>query len=142
MEYTQENLIDLAYIRLKEIEKNKLSISKPDVKFLNCKTYFKNFYEICKSFNRENDENNHFKNFINKELEMKITVDEKKNLLIHGRKDQKQISKLVSDYYNRFIKCKTCSNGVTTYLKIKKIHANKCLSCNQINNLDNYNLYL
>lgn len=142
MEYTQENLIDLAFIKLKEIEKNKFSISKPDVKFLNNKTYFKNFYDICNSFNRGIDENNHFKNYINIELSMKVSIDEKKNMLIHGRKDIKQISKIVVDYYNRFIKCKTCGNGVTEYQRINKIHSNKCYSCNQINNLDNYNKYL
>jgi len=131
MSYTQNDLIDITMNKLENISnKNNINVVKPIIEFKNHKTHFNNFINVCESFNRGNDGDiKHLQSFFEKETNMKSSFDIKNNLLIYGNIRINKIQEIIKNYFNLFIKCKTCNSPHTIVIKKNRNFFQKCNKC-------------
>ena len=131
MSYTQNDLIDITMKKLVNInKKNNIHVVKPVIEFKNHKTNFNNFIKVCTSFNRCTDADiKHLQNFFEKETNMKTSFDIKQNLLINGNIRINKVQEIIKNYFNLFIKCKTCNSPNTIIVKKERNFYLKCDRC-------------
>jgi len=127
--YSLEFLLDRTFKELNERDLNKynkLIIPKPDVIYVNRKTLFKNFREVCYKLNRkEND----VKLFLDTELSTSSSIDINGYLVINGNFKQVGIQKILGQYIKEFILCRQCNSSETEIMKENRITFLNCLKC-------------
>jgi translation initiation factor 2 subunit 2 len=128
--YSLNELLDRCYTEIDNIKNNnnsnKLLLIKPDVVFMNKKTYVRNFYQICSRMKKTDQE---IKTFFEIELKTDITIDSNKMLIISGRFNQLGVENIFSKYVEQFMKCSECSSSNTEIIKENRINFMKCNSC-------------
>jgi translation initiation factor 2 subunit 2 len=108
--------------------KKKFSMKRPVVNDINKKTYIKNFEELCTMLNRDE---NHFKNYIEKELNIASSINENKALILDSRFKSAQIEDVINKYAKTYVVCKEpeCKSGNTQMIKENRINYLVCNSC-------------
>ncbi|KAJ2238455.1 translation initiation factor eIF-2 beta subunit [Coemansia sp. RSA 1722] len=90
------------------------------------RTAFTNVEDIAKKMHRTPD---HLIKYIYSELATTGSMDAKKNLIIKGRFQQKQIENVLRRYIVEYVTCKTCKSGDTRLSKENSLYFVKCESC-------------
>jgi len=128
--YTTEYLLERLYSELpSNSTKKKFKIEKPDVTNLNRKTYIKNYGDIISKMNCDEE---HFKNYIKKELNTDISVNENGMLVFDSIRNIELIKQSIASYVKKFILCgePCCGSGDTEIIKENRIIFLYCKSCN------------
>lgn len=109
-------------------DKKKLKKPNVDLEFLNKKTYIKNFREICSSWERDE---NHFKNFLEKELNFGSSINENEALILDGKVTKEQMNDVLLKYAKKYVVCKEseCQSGNTEIVKENRVNFLVCKSC-------------
>ena len=131
MAYSQEELIKMATDKLSNINnKNNLSVIPPKIEYKNHRTVFNNFIQVCDSIKRgDRGDIEHIKKYIDLETNMLSSLDTNNKLLIVGNIKLNKIQEIIKNYYNIFIKCKTCNSSNTTIIKKERLYYIKCDRC-------------
>jgi len=108
-------------------------IDKPDVKYENRKTFWYNYGKNCYQINRNMDQ---LKRFIEKELAVESSINDKSNLIIRGKYNFAMIANIYKKYIINYVRCSTCKSIETTiernssnrldYLKCSNPKCNTC----------------
>lgn len=108
-------------------------IDKPDIKYENRKTFWYNYGKNCFQINRNMDQ---LKRFIEKELAVESSINDKSNLIIRGKYNFAMISNVYKKYIINYVRCSTCKSMETTiernssnrldYLKCSNPKCNTC----------------
>lgn len=108
-------------------------IDKPDVKYENRKTFWYNYGKNCSQINRNMDQ---LKRFIEKELAVESSINDKSNLIIRGKYNFAMIANIYKKYIINYVRCSTCKSIETTiernssnrldYLKCSNPKCNTC----------------
>ena len=128
-DYTTDDLVDRLYDQLNKNEipkSNKLMMERPDVSFLNKKTYVKNFTLICENLKRNILD---VKRYFEDEVCKKTSIDASGTLLIDGRFRPKEIEKILLNYLTFYVFCKECNSSKTELIKKDRITFLKCNKC-------------
>jgi len=131
MEYTDDYLLNRAYeqIQRKEEEGAKLVMKKPVLGITPTRTAIINFDDIRSQLNRDAK---HFSEYLAKELDMDVQVNERNELVIIGKCKQVRIEKLIAGYIKSYVKCPQCRSGKTSLIKKDRTWCMICNSCNSI----------
>lgn len=122
----------------KELFENKnINISKPEVKYENRKTFWLNYDKNCQQINRDTRQ---LKKFIDKELGVETSINEKLQLIFRGRYDFAVIAKHYKKYIKEFVQCSSCCKFDTEIIRSNRLDFLKCLksgcnTCKVINKL-------
>jgi len=116
----------------KELFENKnLNISKPEVKFENRKTFWFNFGKNCCQINRTTQQ---VKKFIEKELSVETSINQKQQLILRNKYNFNMISSSYKKYIKNFVQCQTCKSIGTEIVRnsSNRLDYLKCLNpkCN------------
>lgn len=136
--YTTNDLLDRLYAELdSKVQKKKFTLKKPQTTVLNRKTYIKNFEELC--VNLRCDEL-HFKNFLKKELNTELSVNENNMLILDTIRNSSMVENAVAKYAKKFVIClePKCLSGDTQIIKENRILYLQCDSCNSKKAIDDY----
>jgi translation initiation factor 2 subunit 2 len=110
---------------------NSINISKPDIKYENRKTFWYNYGKNCSQINRTPDR---LKRFIEKEMAVETSINEKKQLIIRGRYTFAMIGSAYKKYIKNFVQCSTCKSINTEIIRnsLNRLDYLKCLNpkCN------------
>lgn len=108
-------------------------IDKPDVKYENRKTFWYNYGKNCFQINRNMEQ---LKRFIEKELAVESSINDKSNLIIRGKYNFAMIANIYKKYIINYVRCSTCKSIETTiernssnrldYLKCSNPKCNTC----------------
>lgn len=131
--YTTYNTLDLlkkAYNEIDTIKNgnnyNRLSLTRPEVAFMNKRTFIKNFGNICDKLNKNTLE---IKSFFENELNAVMTIDGNNMLVITGNFKQKNIEKVLSNYITKYMMCTECKSTDTEIIKENRINFMNCKKC-------------
>lgn len=108
-------------------------IDKPDIKYENRKTFWYNYGKNCSQINRTMDQ---LKRFIEKEMAVESSINDKSNLIIRGKYSFAMIASAYKKYIINYVKCSTCksieteivrnSSNRLDYLKCMNSKCNAC----------------
>ena len=119
-------LLDRAYGSF-TINSGKIKLVTAKCEYVNRKTYFTNFPEVCTSINRKPEE---LRSYISKELKMETSIKGTGYLKINGRlKNMKIIGTLVTNFVLDHVMCKTCRSCKTRTEKEKRTTYLLCDAC-------------
>jgi translation initiation factor 2 subunit 2 len=108
-----------------------INISKPDIKYENRKTFWYNFGKNCTQINRSIPQ---FKKYIEKELAVETSVNEKSNLILRGKYNLNIIGSTYKKYIKYYVQCTTCKSLNTEIIRnsSNRLDYLKCLNpkCN------------
>jgi translation initiation factor 2 subunit 2 len=108
-----------------------ISISKPDIKYENRKTYWYNFGKNCSQINRNIEQ---LKKFIDKEMSVESSINEKSNIIIKGRYNFIMIASAYKKYIKNYVICSSCKSMDTEIIRnsSNRLDYLKCLNpkCN------------
>jgi translation initiation factor 2 subunit 2 len=108
-----------------------INISKPDVKYENRKTFWYNYGKNCSQINRSMEQ---LKKFIEKEISVETSINEKSNLIIRGKYNFTMIAGTYKKYIQNYVKCSTCKSMETEIVRnsSNRLDYLKCLNskCN------------
>ena len=111
-----------------------MNISKPDVKYENRKTFWLNYGKNCSQINRSP---NQLKLFIEKELAVETSINEKNNLILRGKYNFNLIASTYKKYIKNYVQCNTCKSIQTEIVRnsSNRLDYLKCLNpkCNTCN---------
>lgn len=138
--YTTPNLVDRAYFKLRELQKNnKKTFVKPEITFHNRKTYITNFIKYCESINREPEK---VKCFLEKDMGAFASIisensldDEKSRLKFSSSFKNQIVMNSITNYMKEYVLCKLCKSGDTKINKIDKITYLCCNNCKSNNSI-------
>ncbi|KAJ2840737.1 translation initiation factor eIF-2 beta subunit, partial [Coemansia erecta] len=132
-DYTYQELLERFYGILHNINpgsagtKGKYVMVPPHIiKDGSKRTAFTNVEDIAKKMHRTPD---HLIKYIYSELATTGSMDAKRNLIIKGRFQQKQIENVLRRYIVEYVTCKTCKSGDTRLSKENSLYFVKCESC-------------
>jgi len=114
----------------KELFENKnINISKPEIKYENRKTFWYNYGKNCEQINRDTKQ---LKKFIDKELAVESSINDKSQLILRGRYDFAVIAKQYKKYIKEYVQCSSCGKFDTEIIRINRLDYLKCLKpgCN------------
>lgn len=114
----------------KELFENKnINISKPEVKYENRKTFWLNYDKNCKQINRDIKQ---LKKFIDKELGVETSINDKSQLIFRGKYDFAVIAKHYKKYIKEYVQCSSCAKFDTEIIRSNRLDYLKCLKsgCN------------
>jgi translation initiation factor 2 subunit 2 len=110
------------------------NISKPDIKYENRKTFWYNYGKNCSQINRTTDQ---IKKFIEKEMAVETSVNDKSNLILRGRYNFAMIAGAYKKYIKNYVQCTTCKSMETEIVRnsSNRLDYLKCLNqkCNTCN---------
>lgn len=108
-----------------------VNISKPDIKYENRKTFWYNYGKNCSQINRTTDQ---IKKFIEKEMAVETSVNDKSNLILRGRYNFAMIAGSYKKYIKNYVQCTTCKSMETEIIRnsSNRLDYLKCLNpkCN------------
>lgn len=108
-----------------------ISVSKPDIKYENRKTFWYNYGKNCNQINRNLDQ---VKKFIEKEMAVVTSINDKSNLILRGRYNFAMISNAFKKYIKNYVQCSTCKSIETEIIRnsFNRLDYIKCLNpkCN------------
>ena len=108
-----------------------INISKPDVKYENRKTLWYNYGKNCTQINRTMEQ---LKRFIEKEIAVETSINNKSNLIIKGKYSFAIIAGTYKKYIQNYVKCSTCKSMDTKIIRnsSNRMDYLKCLNskCN------------
>lgn len=108
-----------------------VNISKPDIKYENRKTFWYNYGKNCSQINRTTDQ---LKKFIEKEMAVETSVNDKSNLILRGRYNFAMIAGAYKKYIKNYVQCTTCKSMETEIIRnsSNRLDYLKCLNpkCN------------
>lgn len=104
-------------------------IDKPDIKYENRKTFWYNYSKNCLQINRTMEQ---LKKFIEKEMAVETSINEKSNLILRGKYNFAMISNTYKKYIFNYVKCSTCKSFETEIIRnsSNRLDYIKCLKCN------------
>ena len=106
-------------------------IDKPDIKYQNRKTFWYNYGINCSQINRSIDQ---LKKFIDKEMAVETSINDKSNLILRGKYSFAMIVSVYKKYILNYVKCSTCKSIKTeiTRNSSNRLDYLKCLNhkCN------------
>lgn len=108
-------------------------IDKPDIKYQNRKTFWYNYGINCSQINRSMEQ---LKKFIDKEMAVETSINDKSNLILRGKYSFAMIASAYKKYILNYVKCSTCksieteivrnSSNRLDYLKCMNPKCNTC----------------
>lgn len=130
-----QTILDEIYDTLQENNElfgnTNIIISKPDIKYENRKTFWYNFGKNCTQINRSIPQ---FKKYIEKELGVETSVNEKSNLILRGKYNFNIIGSTYKKYIKFYVQCSTCKSLNTEIVRnsSNRLDYLKCLNpkCN------------
>jgi translation initiation factor 2 subunit 2 len=134
--YDTDFLLERLFKKLEgKVSKKKSKLERPIVSEINKKTYIKNFPAVCKSLNRDE---NHFKLFLEKELNIDSSINEDNILILDSKFRQAQVENAVEKYARNFVIClePKCSSTDTKIVRENRILYLVCNSCNSRKSID------
>lgn len=112
-------------------ENKNLNISKPDIKYENRKTFWINYNKNCSQINRSVQQ---FKKFLETELAVETSINEKSNLILKGKYHFNILASTYKKYIKNYVQCSTCKsiNTEITRNSSNRLDYLKCLNqkCN------------
>jgi translation initiation factor 2 beta subunit (eIF-2beta)/eIF-5 len=106
-------------------------IDKPDIKYENRKTFWYNYGKNCSQINRSMDQ---LKRFIEKEMAVETSINDKSNLILRGKYNFAMIASTYKKYIINYVKCSTCKSIETEIVRnsSNRLDYIKCLNpkCN------------
>ena len=109
------------------------NISKPDIKYENRKTFWYNYGKNCSQINRTTEQ---IKKFIEKEMAVETSVNDKSNLILRGRYNFAMIAGTYKKYIKNYVQCTTCKSMETEIVRnsSNRLDYLKCLNpkCNTL----------
>lgn len=125
--YSGKELLDRLYTELANRTNGAvMTIPKPEVSSANKKSFIANFRTICNKLNRPEQE---VKKYFIDELKTDISISQSGALIITGRYELRQITKMFSNYIKEYITCKECSSCNTEIIKENRITFIVCKKC-------------
>jgi putative translation initiation factor aIF-2 beta subunit len=127
--YDTNFLVERLFQKLEgKVTKKKFALKRPVVSEINRKTYIRNFVDICQCMNREP---NHFKSFIEKELNIDSSLNEDNILILDNRFLPAKVEEAVAKYAKKFVIClePKCGSGDTEMIRKDKITYLVCHTC-------------
>ena len=110
-----------------------VNISKPDIKYENRKTFWYNYGKNCSQINRTTDQ---IKKFIEKEMAVETSINDKSNLILRGRYNFAMIAGAYKKYIKNYVQCTTCKSMDTEIIRnsSNRLDYLKCLNpkCNTL----------
>jgi translation initiation factor 2 subunit 2 len=107
------------------------NISKPDIKYENRKTFWYNYGKNCLQINRNTEQ---IKRFIEKEIAVKTSINDKSNLILRGKYSYPMIAGAYKKYIKNYVQCTTCKSMDTEIVRnpSNRLDYLKCLNpkCN------------
>ena len=108
-----------------------VNISKPDIKYENRKTFWYNFGKNCYQINRNVEQ---IKKFIEKEMAVETSINDKSNLILRGKYNFAMIAGAYKKYIKNYVQCSTCKSMDTEIVRnsSNRLDYLKCLNpkCN------------
>lgn len=106
-------------------------IDKPDIKYENRKTFWYNYGKNCSQINRNMEQ---LKKFIEKEMAVETSINDKSNLILRGKYNFAMIASAYKKYILNYVKCSTCKSIETEIVRnsSNRLDYLKCLNpkCN------------
>lgn len=106
-------------------------IDKPDIKYENRKTFWYNYGKNCSQINRNMEQ---LKKFIEKEMAVETSINDKSNLIMRGKYNFAMIASTYKKYILNYVKCSTCKSIETEIIRnsSNRLDYIKCLNpkCN------------
>lgn len=108
-----------------------VNISKPDIKYENRKTFWYNYGKNCSQINRTLEQ---LKKFIEKEMAVETSINDKHNLILRGKYNFAMIANAYKKYIKNYVICSTCKSMQTEIFRntSNRLDYLKCLNpkCN------------
>ncbi len=108
-----------------------VNISKPDIKYENRKTFWYNYGKNCSQINRNVEQ---IKKFIEKEMAVETSINDKSNLILRGKYNFAMIAGAYKKYIKNYVQCTTCKSMETEIVRnsSNRLDYLKCLNpkCN------------
>lgn len=108
-----------------------INISKPDIKYENRKTFWLNYGKNCSQINRNVEQ---IKKFIEKELSVETSINDKSNLILRRKYNFVMIAAIYKKYIKNYVQCSTCKSMDTEIVRnlSNRLDYLKCLNpkCN------------
>lgn len=108
-----------------------MNISKPDIKYENRKTYWFNYKKNCSQINRTEFQ---LKKYIEKELAVESSINDKYQLILRGKYNLNLIASIYKKYIKNYVQCCTCKSIQTEIVRnsSNRLDYLKCLNskCN------------
>ena len=108
-----------------------VNISKPDIKYENRKTFWYNYGKNCSQVNRNIEQ---IKKFIEKEMAVETSINDKSNLILRGKYNFAMIAGVYKKYIKNYVQCSTCKSMDTEIIRnsSNRLDYIKCLNpkCN------------
>lgn len=108
-------------------------IDKPDIKYENRKTFWYNYDKNCSQINRTVEQ---LKKFIEKEMAVETSINDKSNLILRGKYNFTMIASTYKKYIKNYVICSTCKSIDTEIIRNSsnrldylKCLNNKCNTC-------------
>jgi len=128
-----DEIFDTINDNYQHFENKKNHIDKPDIKYENRKTFWYNYGKNCFQINRTMEQ---LKRFIEKELSVETSINDKSNLILKGKYNFDMIASTYKKYIINYVKCSTCksieteivrnSSNRLDYLKCLNLKCNTC----------------
>lgn len=110
-----------------------IAISKPDIKYENRKTFWYNYGKNCSQINRTLEQ---LKRFIEKEMAVETSINDKSNLILRGKYNFAMIASAYKKYIKNYVQCTTCKSMQTEIVRnsSNRLDYLKCLNpkCNTL----------
>ena len=107
------------------------NISKPEIKYENRKSFWYNFGKNCSQVNRKMEQ---IKKFIEIELAVETSINDKSNLILRGKYNFAMIAGVYKKYIKNYVQCTTCKSMETEIVRnsSNRLDYLKCLNpkCN------------
>ena len=128
-----DEIFDTISDNLQLFGNKKNHIDKPDIKYENRKTFWYNYGKNCSQINRSMEQ---LKKFIEKEMTVETSINDKSNLILRGKYNFAMIACAYKKYILNYVKCSTCksieteitrnSSNRLDYLKCMNPKCNTC----------------
>ena len=140
--YDYEFLLERVYENMRKnnpllTKKTKMSISVPQVGMLGTKkSLWANFEDIISSVDRKLE---HAQQYFGAELSTEVFLNDKKQLVMKGRYNQKQIQSVLKNYLKDYVKCQNCKSYKTELERdaSTRIYVLRCKACGASNSVQN-----
>jgi len=107
------------------------NIAKPDIKYVNRKTFWYNYNKNCIQLNRSIIQ---LKLFFDKELAVETSINDKSQLILRGKYNFNLIASTLKKYIKNYVQCPTCKSIQTEIFRNQsnRLDYLKCLNpkCN------------
>jgi len=108
-----------------------MQISKPEIKYENRKTFWLNYGKNCFQINRSVHQ---LKKYIDKELTVETSINDKSHLILRGKYNFNLIASTYKKYIKNYVQCTTCKSIQTEIVRnsLNRLDYLKCLNpkCN------------